>query len=364
MTPLPENIGHGRISVDNIHEIIDLSQDMVFDETSDSGGAMFSDPGSSLHTMSTIQSDEVPGYFQSIYGTTFPSDENVPLVFPSDAKAEQLDVLLHTIIRLCRGGKHVPDEVDEMLRSRSAEKERPGVKVLDLTTDSGTWAKEMAEIYSTARFTSLDNKPLVPHTPHARIEFQIYDFQIGIMEPDDAFDLVHMKRGVLATKDFNLLLQEIHRVLKPDGFIMITEIPFDKYEGTDPQVPLRSAPYFAKSIEYAYNLCKTEGVDTEVWQNMSTRLDPTHPLWENERIGAPMSLDTGQGDLDIPHKRGFYKISLHKELLPSPALADTLSIPPVAAPIPNRNNAAESCIQAEWKQKERIKIADKVAWVK
>ncbi|QRV78717.1 TAM domain methyltransferase [Ceratobasidium sp. AG-Ba] len=74
-------------------------------------------------------------YFRSIYGTTFPSDDNVPILFPSDASANMVDILLHVIIRLCRGGKHVPDEVDEVLRKASAEPGGAGVKVLDIVTE-------------------------------------------------------------------------------------------------------------------------------------------------------------------------------------------------------------------------------------
>ncbi|QRV93505.1 methyltransferase domain protein [Ceratobasidium sp. AG-Ba] len=316
MAPLDENVGLRRIGPDDEPEIVDLSRGLEFDQASDLDNGMFSDSGSSHRTMSTIQSSEVADYFQSIYGTTFPSDDNVPILFPSGAEAKIADILLHVIIRLCRGGKHVPDEVDEVLRKASMEPEGAEVKVLDMVTDSGIWVKEMAEIYPAARFISLDNKPLIPHTPHPRIEFQVYDFQVGIMEPDDTFELVHVRRGVLITKDFNFMLREIHRVLKPKGFIVMTEIPFEKYEGIDIQIPLRSAPYFAQSLKHAYKICLEEGVDLTAWQDMSTRLDPTHPLWENELIGTPSIAVSQEEGREMPHRRGFNNISLRQELLP------------------------------------------------
>jgi ubiquinone/menaquinone biosynthesis C-methylase UbiE len=33
------------------------------------------------------------------------------------------------------------------------------------------------------------------------------------------------------TKNFNFLLREMHRVLKPNGVLVITEIPTQGYEG-------------------------------------------------------------------------------------------------------------------------------------
>ncbi|KAG8777934.1 hypothetical protein FRC12_000122 [Ceratobasidium sp. 428] len=89
--------------------------DISTEHTSDSDGFMFSDSGSS-HTMSILESREVADYFRSVFGYTFSADENVPLLFPTDATADRLDVLLHVIVRLCRDGTNVPTPVNEMLR--------------------------------------------------------------------------------------------------------------------------------------------------------------------------------------------------------------------------------------------------------
>ncbi|QRV95859.1 methyltransferase domain protein [Ceratobasidium sp. AG-Ba] len=229
MAPFSEYDHRIRIVVDDTYEMVEPVEELS-DQTSNSHGIVFSDSGSSYDTLSTIQSNEVAGiigYFRSVHGSMFPSDENTPLVLPTDVTADRLDILLHMIVRLCRGGKNVPDSVDEMLRNGGVGGDGMGARVLDAVTNSGIWVNEMAEIYSNTSFTSLDIKPLVPHTPHPRIDFQVYDFQTGIMQPDNTFDLVHLWQGVLTTKNFNLLLQELHRVLKPNGYILITEVPFD-----------------------------------------------------------------------------------------------------------------------------------------
>lgn len=71
-------------------------------------------------------------------------------------------------------------------------------KMLFQLMSDGDRANEMASIYSTTRFVSLDTKPLVAHKPHARIDFQVYNFYDGIIEPDASFDLVHLRQGIFA----------------------------------------------------------------------------------------------------------------------------------------------------------------------
>ncbi|QRV78280.1 methyltransferase domain protein [Ceratobasidium sp. AG-Ba] len=192
-----------------------------------------------------------------------------------------------------------------MLRNGGVARGGTGARVLDAVTNSGTWVNEMAETYSTAIFTSVDIKPLVAHAPHPRIDFQVYNFPVGILDPDNTFDLGHVRQGVLATKDFNLLLRELHRVLKPGGYIMITELPFDAYEG-DPPIPLRPSLYLSQAIQMGYETCKAEGADVAAWQDMSARLDPSHSLWENQH---PDSQDIGP-------PRGFHGIISYEQPIP------------------------------------------------
>ncbi|QRW11220.1 methyltransferase domain protein [Ceratobasidium sp. AG-Ba] len=295
--------------MDDYFDIVTLPQ-VASDQASDYDDGIFSESASSYRTMSTLQSREVAEYFRSICGFTYPADENVPLVFPADATADRLDVLLHVMVRLCLGGENVPRAIDVMLREGGVSRDGSGAKVLDVVTNSGTWVNEMAGTYSTAKFVTLDSKPLIPHKPHARIEFQVYDFYAGLMEADNTFDLVHIRQGVLATKDFNFLLRELHRVLKPNGYIMITELPFDTYEGTTHKVPIHSATNIAQGIIFAYEMCAAQGVDTDAWKDMAVRLAPGHPLW-----GNPGARDPNPGPARrvsaVQNAHGFRDISLN-----------------------------------------------------
>ncbi|KAG9099670.1 hypothetical protein FRC06_004964, partial [Ceratobasidium sp. 370] len=191
MAPLDDAPNFTNLDEDPTHyELLTLSATTTR-STSASDEEMFLDSETS-YTASTLQSNEVAAYFRLVDGFTFPSDENIPRIFPTDGTAERIDIMLHIIVRLCRGGKNVPPAIDEMLRTGGLD---------------GGGAK-----------------------PNARIDFEVYDWYAGILQPDSSFDLVHLRQGVYETKNFNFLLQEVHRVLKPNGFLMVTEIPTQAYE--------------------------------------------------------------------------------------------------------------------------------------
>ncbi|KAG8746733.1 hypothetical protein FRC12_014225, partial [Ceratobasidium sp. 428] len=147
--------------------------------------------------MSTLASQEVTDYFRSIHGSTYAADENIPVTFPVDMLRDRLDVVLHTVVRLSYDGVNVPVDADAMLRAKETDSGQAGARVLDIVTNSGTWVREMATEYSNATFVSIDSKPLTPHEPHSRIQFEVYDYYVGIRQPTSSFDLVHLRQGVL-----------------------------------------------------------------------------------------------------------------------------------------------------------------------
>ncbi|CAE6476738.1 unnamed protein product [Rhizoctonia solani] len=262
---------------------------------------------SSCQTMSTLGSGEVTEYFHDRYGYTYLIDENVPTVFPIDSLAERLDVLVHMIIRHCQGGKIIATVGHELLAQGGLAGN--GAKVLDLVTNSGTWVQEMANMYPSTGFVSVDVKPLTPHAPHPRIKYEVYDLYAGIVEPDASFDLVHARICVTLTKDYKFLLREMHRVLKPGGLLIISEIPSQAYEVEKPSEPLQSSPLRVQAISMMRSGLASQGVDLESWDEMSNRLSPGHPMWSNENLDTK---DEHQGTI-----RGFHNVTTFTHLIPN-----------------------------------------------
>ncbi|KAF8597284.1 S-adenosyl-L-methionine-dependent methyltransferase [Ceratobasidium sp. AG-I] len=280
-------------------------------EPSDSDGMSFSD-SSSDRTMSTLQSYEVAEYFRTVHGFTYLNDENLPIFLPIDNLAERLNVVLHTIIRLAYNGVNVPPIVDALLRSGGVDHMATGARVLDVATNSGSWVQEMAETYPTAKFVSVDLKPLAPFVPHQSIEFEVYNFSTGFTYPDASFDFVHARLCVTLTKDFSSLLREMHRVLKPGGILMIAEYPVQPYEVDNPSVHLYSSPRRVAGVKMFRQAWEAQGIDLTPWEDMSSRLEPSHPLWDNHSPSQTAKLE------DVPNVvRGFHSVTLHTRLIPS-----------------------------------------------
>ncbi|KAG8686333.1 hypothetical protein FRC11_009111, partial [Ceratobasidium sp. 423] len=286
-----------------VYHVTDIQHEL---ETGTDSETMMSE-ASSCQTMSTLGSSEVTEYFRNRYGFTYLTDDNVPTVFPTDSLAERLDVLVHMLIRHCQGGNIIATVGHELLAQGGLGGD--GAKVLDLVTNSGAWVQEMADIYLSAEFVSVDVKPLAPHTPHPRIEYEVYDLYAGLAEPDASFDLVHARICVTLTKDYKFLLREMHRVLKPGGLLIISEILSQAYEVEKPSEPLHSSPLRVRAINMIRTGLASQGVDLESWDEMSNRLSPGHPMWNNENFDAK-----GEHPRAI---RGFHNITTFTRLIPN-----------------------------------------------
>lgn len=258
--------------------------------------------------MSTLSSTEAAEYFHSLHGFQYVTDENLPLVFPTDSITERIDIIYNVITKVCQGDKSVPAAAEELLEQGGLNGR--GARVLDLVTSSGTWAHDIVNVYPTAELVSLDVKPLAALVPHPRIKFEVYDLYAGIAEPDASFDLVHARQCVYLTKDYNFLLREMHRVLKPGGMLVLGEIPAQAYEVDNPSVPIHSSPRRVEAIQLMRKAQTAQGVDLVAYDDLSSRLDPGHPMWENQ----PQDHTTKNDHRTV---RGFHTVTTHTHHIPN-----------------------------------------------
>ncbi|KAG9114904.1 hypothetical protein FRC07_007601 [Ceratobasidium sp. 392] len=294
-----------------VYTIIDNESHSTLDDSATSYGSSWSE-SSSGRSMSTLGSGEVADYFKELHGFQYIADENLPIVFPSDSRAERLHVVQHAIVKLCQQGRNVPDLVDEVIRNGGVG--GTGARVLDIPTTSGTWVYEMAETYPSATFLSLDVRPLTAFEPHPRITSEVYDLYAGIAEPDASFDVVYARQTVTLIKDYNSLLREMHRVLKPGGVLVITEIPSQAYEANDPTMILRSVPRRAAGVQILRGFLQNQGIDLTAWETMAARLDPGHPMWANHALASSDKPDDSTFSRNI---RGFHTVTHRTHLIPS-----------------------------------------------
>lgn len=124
----------------------------------------------------------------------------------------------------------------------------------------------------------------------------------------------------------------MHRVLKPGGILMISEYPIQSYEGelrsllslqiphidplrflvSNPSIYLHSSPRRVAGINMFRQALEVQGIDLAPWEDMECRLDPSHPLWNNDSVVPPPKPE------DVPNLvRGFRSVTLNTRLVPN-----------------------------------------------
>ncbi|CAI2174243.1 19088_t:CDS:2 [Funneliformis geosporum] len=132
----------------------------------------------------------------------------------------------------------------------------PQVSVLDVGCGAGTWVLDLAS-ENPANFYGIDILPLFPteiKPPNA--SFSIANLVDGLPFEDNSFDFVHMRLLVfcLSESDWEIAIQEIVRVCKPNGWIEIFEADVTFANALKDKTEFNKA----KSIlteKYSINLC-------------------------------------------------------------------------------------------------------------
>lgn len=140
--------------------------------------------------------------------------ENSPYVLPKDEQEiDRLD-LQHYVYRY-------------MIRNNYlAPIKNPG-RVLDVGCGTGRWAIEIAKSFPAADIVGLDIlKPTLDATQRPRnVLFLQRDVLKGLPFTEQTFDYTHMRFlvGALPISDFQNVVNEMSRVIKPDGWVELVE---------------------------------------------------------------------------------------------------------------------------------------------
>ncbi|KDN36730.1 hypothetical protein RSAG8_10659, partial [Rhizoctonia solani AG-8 WAC10335] len=143
-------------------------------------------------TMSTLETTEARSYFREVYGRMFPADTSLPVLLPTDNAGVLRLELQHLSIKLALDGNYW-GPVREVLLAPTPHRKR----VLDMVSLEGSWAQEMSREFSAGEVVSLDLSPLAPHPPRPNLVFEVYDLYNGLAEPDNSFDVVHLRHAAV-----------------------------------------------------------------------------------------------------------------------------------------------------------------------
>src|SRR5581483_2189940 len=91
---------------------------------------------------------------------------------------------------------------------------------------SGAWLNEVALTYPLSKFVGVDTLSLLPKCYPSNVEFVQTDMRSSLPFPNDTFDYIHMRHMIMNftyQEWSNLVIPELVRVLKPGGYLELTE---------------------------------------------------------------------------------------------------------------------------------------------
>ncbi|KAF9529875.1 S-adenosyl-L-methionine-dependent methyltransferase [Crepidotus variabilis] len=199
------------------HSTISNSPPDLITEVDNGEDGEISSNGEESPSVEELGSDEFPLYFTERRGRLFHSGSSVyPL--PVDTPEQERQTILHEAMRRLYGANYI-GPVQAVL----APNPHRELAVLDVCTGNGRWALDMAAEFPHVRFIGFDHVPIATRYPLPNVRFEIHDVNTPFRWSDQSFDIVHLRATSLAVHNYQVLLQEVARVLRRGGLLISYE---------------------------------------------------------------------------------------------------------------------------------------------
>ncbi|CAG8524852.1 16207_t:CDS:2 [Funneliformis caledonium] len=147
-------------------------------------------------------------------------------------------------------------------------------KVLDAGCGPGTWLLEMSTLHPSVKFFGVDIVTVFPsEIKPTNLDFQKCDINQGLPFKDDYFDFVRMSLIATSLKEdqWNDVVRELVRVLKPNGYLEIVEKDLKAYN---------QGPYFKFLTDKLLGFIESTGVNVHITEQIPTILSSIPSLTE------------------------------------------------------------------------------------
>ncbi|KAF5380899.1 hypothetical protein D9615_004003 [Tricholomella constricta] len=216
--------------------------------------------------------DDDSEFFRTVHGRSL-NTLNSRYMLPADRDEVKRSELHHRLLQFVFEGRNYIGPVKEALQFGQQR------RILDLGTGGGFWAIDMADNFPRAEVIGIDLAPIQPRTVPPNCTFELCDLdQWSIPYPDNHFDFIHARSIHTGIRDYPRFLEEINRLLRPGGLVLLIEPSLVPIADGKPatEYPNGTGLHGWFTLWETYRAClKTQGIDTTVPQRLVELLAAT-----------------------------------------------------------------------------------------
>ncbi|RHZ87259.1 hypothetical protein Glove_38g39 [Diversispora epigaea] len=216
--------------------------------------------------------------------------------------------IMHFLLKLLWGNNY-SSPIEPLLKNGNS-------RILDVGCGPGTWLLELATNHPHTQFTGIDIMKSFPSEIKPKnLQFIQYDINNGLLPfPDNHFDFVKMSNMNSCLKDYqwDLVLRDLVRVLKPGGYIELMECDMIYHH---------SGPLFSKLIYFLNNFITTTGANVNITQRLESLLFSTI----SQPTTTPVTTTTSSQHLSPFQPRDYYNNLYYKSNSSSTSIINSSS---------------------------------------